>query len=38
MPFSSFSQIRIGEGYNNTTNLFDEVRIGTTFHDVRRGQ
>ena len=38
MPFSSFSQIRVGEGYNNTTNLFDEVRIGTTFHDVRRGQ
>ena len=38
MPFTSFNQIRIGEGYNNTTNQFDEVRIGTKFADVRRGQ
>lgn len=38
MPFYSLGQIRINVGNNNGSYAFDEVRIATTFREVRRGQ
>jgi hypothetical protein len=35
---SGFSQIVLNDGYNNGGFAYDEVRVGTTFFDVRTGE